>query len=151
MYFFSRFRHFYCLFCLVSVQFLFRVTTDVGAMTQIELQIVTPGLLQTVNNILPSTTALSGPAFDVSIENLRHTLPNFNISQTYLYHESTLDCATLQQEVQVLMAEWYYRIRSEKDMVVIITPGDNHANLVSSFLKYKDILFYLHFDKKQCL
>ena len=97
--------------------------TSAGAVEKVRIEIVSPGLLRTPNNTVPSTIALAGPAFDVSIAELQRTLPHFNISHTYLYDESIIDCVLLQDSVQNILAQWYYRVRDPQSVVAVITPG----------------------------
>jgi hypothetical protein len=95
------------------------------------MHIVSPGLL---GEITPSTITLAGPAFDVGIEKLRGVLSNFNISHTFLYDESIRDCIAFQDEVQNILARWYYREGRENNVVMIIIPGKTFfANLTSIF------------------
>lgn len=89
------------------------------------IEMVSPGLLTTAGNMVPSTITLAGPAFDVSIGKLRNTYRNFNITHTYLYDEDIVDCVVFQNEVQNILARWYYRERDVNRMTVIVISGKN--------------------------
>ncbi|OQV16343.1 hypothetical protein BV898_09488 [Hypsibius exemplaris] len=93
---------------------------------KINLEIVSPGLTQ-FEGAVPSTAsmiALTGPAFDVSIERLRGRLnESFIISHVYLYNDSVVDCVTFQNQVQDILAKWYSTEHDVNSMVAVITSG----------------------------
>ncbi|OQV14078.1 hypothetical protein BV898_11742 [Hypsibius exemplaris] len=87
----------------------------------INLDIVSPGV---IGNYTASSINLSGPAFDVSISRLRERfLAHFNISHTFLYNYSILNCVDFQNEVQNMLARWYYTVDRSESVTVIMTPG----------------------------
>ncbi|OQV16337.1 hypothetical protein BV898_09483 [Hypsibius exemplaris] len=106
------------------------------------VEIVSPGLLWTVDNAVASTLGLAGPAFDVSIAALRRNLHcSFNISHTYLYEEDIVDCGTLQNEVQDILARWYYKVHREESMAAVITPGCIESAQINQLVAEWNVLF----------
>ena len=115
-------RHIQLLLFYWSVQMKLSASGEVVADTVINITIVSPGVL---GNYTASSINLSGPGFDVGIARLNWIFRGtFNVSQTYLYDRSITDCVTFQSEVQNILAKWYYTVRRQDGLVVIMTPGE---------------------------
>ncbi|OQV16342.1 hypothetical protein BV898_09487 [Hypsibius exemplaris] len=94
---------------------------------------------------VPSTASmitLTGPAFDVSIERLRDRLnESFTISHVYLYNDSVVDCVTFQNQVQDILAKWYYTEHDINSMVAVITPGCIESAQINQLAASWNVLF----------
>ena len=83
----------------------------------LQIDLVVPGVASFSNL---GTLNSSGPAFDTGLEVLRTTYPQQEWRLTFL---PTPTCPEELITVQTRLAEWYYKVRRQNNLCVIITTG----------------------------
>ena len=102
------------------------IFTSIGAGNRcLDVNIAVPGTFEFGD----STSSLSfiGPAVDTGIAALRANYPQFNWTATYVWDQNIHGCPALFDNVQNMLARWYYRERQEvrEGIDAIITSGSS--------------------------
>jgi hypothetical protein len=64
------------------------------------------------------------PAIDTAMTKLRQTYTSiFNFSHTYLYLRNLTTAADLNDDSDIIAAEWFYKQQPQADLTVFISPG----------------------------
>ena len=88
------------------------------------IEVVTLGL---VTNATTISLHYLAPALDLAATRFRTDHgKNFNLTHTYLIDEAIRSCPDLASETSFMVAEWYYKKRTEADLYAFIVPGKRH-------------------------
>ena len=103
------------------------------------IKIVTPGV---VGFVTLSSISLVGPAIESGLKGHRQYDEHFTVSHKYLYMTPGTECAELSDNIQDLLARWYYHevAEDEESVIIIVTSGCTEGTMLSQMAANWNIL-----------